>query len=692
MSIFTNNLVGETSPYLLQHAHNPVAWYPWGEEALGLAKKLDKPILVSIGYSACHWCHVMEKESFENEATASLMNKHFVNIKIDREERPDLDHIYMDAVQAIAGNGGWPLNVFLTTEAKPFFGGTYFPPVAAYGRLSWTEILENIAAAWQNRRAEIEAQASQLILHLQKANSIPMASTIVVASQTAVFSKTDCEEMASLILKTSDENWGGFGNPPKFLQTHCIKFLMQNAQIYDNANAKKHALFSLDKMLCGGIYDQLAGGISRYSTDEEWRIPHFEKMLYDNALLLATMSEAYQLSGDAFYKNRMAHTMRFLLSEMKSSDGGYFAALDADSEGVEGQFYIWGLDEILEILGDDGIRYAKWFNVISGGNMPDEHVEWKGKNVLHNTIGLNEFSIAEGIDVKEWEAKLHQCNELLLQRRNLRIRPATDDKILLSSNALLLHACASAFAATLDSTYFVAAEELYDFIEKRFKDTDGYFHTVSHGKGKYYAFLDDYAYYIQGCISLHEVTANDKYLRKAITLTDYVLQNFKDQSTALLCYTHEKQVDVVIRKVDMHDGATPSANAIMAHNLLYLGLLLSNNLYLVKASEMLQSMKPVITKYPQSFAAWCSSYQVLASGPIEIVVTGQQPEAFHHQILQQYMPTRILQVSSKASTWPLLTGKDFDRKSLAYVCRQQSCAAPVETIDEVLTLASNNFS
>ena len=692
MSIFSNSLAGETSPYLLQHAHNPVAWYPWGEEALQLAKKLDKPILVSIGYAACHWCHVMEKESFENEATALLMNKHFVNIKIDREERPDLDHIYMDAVQAMVGNGGWPLNVFLTTEAKPFFGGTYFPPVQAYGRLSWTEVLENITAAWQNRRDEIEAQANQLIAHLQKANAIPVPSSILGNAEPGEFTKLDCETMATLMLGVADETWGGFGKPPKFLQTQAIQFLMQHAQIFNNPLAKKHALFTLGKMLNGGIYDQIGGGISRYSTDEEWRIPHFEKMLYDNALLLSTMSEAYQLSGDEFYKDRMAHTMNFLLKEMKCAEGGYYAALDADSEGVEGQFYIWSKQEILQILGNDGERYCRWYNVNIEGNMPDEHAAWKGKNVLHNTLSLDSFLLAEDIGAQEWEVIRLRCNQLLLQQRNVRIRPATDDKILFGSNGLLLRAFASAFSATLDEQYLDAAENLYAFIEATFKNDDDYYHTVSKGSGKYNAFLDDYAYYIEACLKLQEITTDDKYLHKAIELADYTLQNFKDSNAALLCYTQEKQKDVVIRKVDMHDGATPSANAIMAYNLLYLGSLLDNNIYLTRAKQMFQSMKPAITKYPTSFAAWGIGYQVMASGPVEIVVTGSGSQKLHHEILKQYIPQKILQVSRNAGIWPLLAGKDFTTQPLAYVCKNQSCAAPVQTIDEVLTLASNNFS
>ncbi len=393
MHKFTNHLVNETSPYLLQHAHNPVDWYPWGEESLQLAKKDNKPILVSIGYSACHWCHVMERESFEDEKTASLMNEHFINIKIDREERPDLDHIYMDAVQAMSGGGGWPLNVFLTPEGKPFYGGTYFPPKQAFNRPSWTEILLSVSKAFSERRHEIDAQAENLTTHLLQSNTFGMNGP----PTHDLFSKEKLDEAVKNIMVNADKVWGGFGKAPKFPQTFTINFLLRYShfKIVESSKASpfggglegavsskalpilreswgeaalRQALLSLDKMIDGGIYDQVGGGFARYSTDTEWLAPHFEKMLYDNALLLSTICEAYQLTGIERYREIIEETIAFLEREMLHSSGGFYSALDADSEGVEGKFYVWTQDEIKNILMEDAAIFSDFFDISANGN------------------------------------------------------------------------------------------------------------------------------------------------------------------------------------------------------------------------------------------------------------------------------------------------------------------------------------
>ena len=399
-----NELIHETSPYLLQHAHNPVHWQAWNDETLLLAKKLGKPILVSIGYAACHWCHVMEKESFENEATAALMNEFFINIKIDREERPDIDHIYMDAVQAIAGNGGWPLNVFLTPDAKPFYGGTYFPPVPAHGRSSWPDVLHTIHNAWQNKREEMELQAENLLQHLKKSNNFSQINTGINISTTEnIFTKADCESITKSILEKADTVHGGFGKAPKFPQTFSINCLLQAALFLEDKAALTHAELCLTKMYEGGIYDQLAGGLCRYSTDEIWLAPHFEKMLYDNALFITALSNAYLFTKKEIYKNAINDTCRFLFNEMKSPAGGYYAALDADSEGVEGKFYTWDKKEIDELLGEDAILFNTYFNVAENGN-------WEHVNILNITTSLENVALSFSIETASAKTKIGRAH------------------------------------------------------------------------------------------------------------------------------------------------------------------------------------------------------------------------------------------------------------------------------------------
>ncbi len=433
----TNRLIHETSPYLLQHAHNPVDWYPWGEEALQRAKQENKPILVSIGYSACHWCHVMERESFEQEETARLMNEHFINIKIDREERPDLDHIYMDALQAMSGSGGWPLNVFLTPAARPFYGGTYFPPRRLYTRPSWTEILQGVSQAFRDKREEITAQADQLTSHLLQSNAFGHATE----PGEPVFDTENQQAILQAILNKADTVDGGFGQAPKFPQTGCIQYLLRYYHFYRDKTALDQALLSLDKMLCGGIYDQLGGGFARYSTDGQWLAPHFEKMLYDNALLLSVLAEAFQITHLPRYREVMEQTRGFLEREMLSPEGGFYAALDADSEGVEGKFYTWRKAEIDALLGEDAPLFCAWYDVTEKGN-------WEGVNILHVPAPSATFASTHGTTEVALAEKLEACCAKLLEHRAGRIRPGLDDKILLGWNALANTACSKAFAAT----------------------------------------------------------------------------------------------------------------------------------------------------------------------------------------------------------------------------------------------------
>ena len=442
MKEHSNQLIHETSPYLLQHAHNPVNWYPWGNDALQKAKEENKPILVSIGYAACHWCHVMERESFEDEATAAIMNEHFINIKIDREERPDLDHIYMDAVQAMTGSGGWPLNVFLTPEAKPFYGGTYFPPKRAFNRPSWQETLFGVVNAFKEKRNEIDAQAENLTDHLLQSNSFGLQKMeeqdVLVAGKT--------KEAFENIMKSADRVWGGFGNAPKFPQTFSIQYLLRHYHIYKNEEALSQALLTLERMLDGGIYDQAGGGFARYSTDAEWFVPHFEKMLYDNALLISVLCEAYQLTRYDRYRDIIEETMEFIKREMTDPGGGFYSALDADSEGVEGKFYVWSFEEIEKILGKDASIFAAYFDITKEGN-------WEGTNILRSKEPLALFASENKINPLKLKKLIREGKEKILAHREKRVRPLLDDKIILGWNALMNTACSKAFSATGNEEY-----------------------------------------------------------------------------------------------------------------------------------------------------------------------------------------------------------------------------------------------
>jgi uncharacterized protein len=679
-----NELIHETSPYLLQHAHNPVHWQPWGQAALQLAKDLDKPILVSIGYSACHWCHVMERESFENDATAAIMNEHFINIKIDREERPDIDHIYMDAVQAMTGSGGWPLNVFLTPDAKPFYGGTYFPPAKAFNRASWTDVLTSINDAWKNRREEMEAQAETLIEHLKKSNSYgQIKNTIKIDEGKPSFNKEDVVAISQNLLSAADTIEGGFGKAPKFPQTFSINALLQCAYFLKDEKALAHAELSLSKMYNGGIYDHLAGGLCRYSTDGEWLAPHFEKMLYDNALFIVALSNAYLLTKKDIYKHAVKHVCNFLFAEMKNANGGYYAAIDADSEGVEGKFYVWDKTEVDSILGKEADLFNEYYNITVHGN-------WEEKNILRILKPLEEVAKQFNISLRAAEASIEASKKILLEERNKSIRPSTDDKILLGWNALLITAFCKAYAVLQHDKYKTAAEDLFDFIEKSFINKSGmYFHTYKNGETKYPAFLDDYAYLIEACINLQEVTANEKYLRKAKEITNYVIENFTDKDSSYFFFTSKQQDDVVLRKIELYDGATPSANGVMAKNLLYLSIIFDNKEWHQKSVSMIESLKTILSKHPNSFGIWAAQAINMAAGINEIAIIGINMIPLLKEMLLHYVPNKILQGTNEVSNMPLLAQKPIFEKTFLYLCLNSACKFPYDTTTDVMGVIEN---
>lgn len=676
MHKFSNSLLQESSPYLLQHAHNPVNWYPWGEIALKKAKEENKPILVSIGYSACHWCHVMEKESFENEQTAEYMNEHFINIKIDREERPDLDHIYMDAVQAMAGSGGWPLNVFLTPDLKPFYGGTYYPPQRAFNRPSWIEVLQSISHAFNNERQQVDTQADTMIQHMIKAN--------LVANQPseAGNNKKNCEEIFLNIMKTADKEWGGFGKAPKFPQTYTIQYLLRFYHFTKNEEALQQALLSIDKMIEGGIYDHLGGGFARYSTDTEWLAPHFEKMLYDNALLLSVISEAYQAIKLEKYKRAITEIIQFIKTELMHPGGGFYAALDADSEGIEGKYYVWTYEEVKNILGADADLFCRYYDITPAGN-------WEHTSILRTKKPLEEFVATQHLNINDFQSYLNKAKAKLMEVRNKRVKPGLDDKIILGWNSLMNSALCKAYQATGNEEYKILAENNMEFIFQHFEKEGNFFHTWKDNEAKYPAFLDDYASLIEAIINLQQIKGDKDLLLKAEAITHIVIDNFSGEEGVSFYYTHKDQNDVIIRKYEIYDGATPSGNALMADNLLQLSIYLDNAGWRIRSEEMIAALHKLILTYPTSFGALAGVLLKMIYPIKEIAIVGEKSFSQLPALLSHYIPHKVVMTSHNADNrFPLLTGRENDGETLFYLCQNFTCQNPVNTIEELVYLAS----
>lgn len=684
MHTHSNRLIHETSPYLLQHAHNPVDWYPWGEEALTRARKENKPILVSIGYAACHWCHVMERESFENEETARFMNTHFINIKIDREERPDLDHIYMDAVQAITGSGGWPLNVFLTPDAKPFYGGTYFPPVRAFNRASWNETLSGIWQAFTERRHEVDAQAENLTTHLTQANAFGRQPA---ADENGLFSRESMEAAAGNLLKTADTVWGGFGKAPKFPQTFSIRFLLRQFYFSGDQAGLQQALLSLDKMIAGGIYDQVGGGFARYSTDAEWLAPHFEKMLYDNALLVTTLADAWRITRNTRYTGVIRETLAFVREELLHPEGGFYAALDADSEGVEGKYYTWSLQEWKEVLGEDAGLLAAVYDIREEGNWEQVNIPWLRRNP-------EETAAEKGLSAEELNACIIRGRQKLKEARSVRIRPLLDDKVILGWNALMNQAFSAAFEVTADSGYRDLAIRNMEFLLQTFRDQEGnWYHTWKSGRARYPAFLDDLAYLVSALIRLQEITGEGRWLREAGDIMQYILTAFSEEEGPYFYYTPDNQQDVIVRKKEVYDGAQPSGNAVMAANLWYLSPIFEKPEWAERSRRMVGQLGNAIVRYPGSFGVWAAVLQEITEGTWEIVLGGDNPGALRTEILDRFIPNKLLlQTGPEWRGKALTAGRPETGKPTIYLCRNNTCLAPVFSAEELISLINKGHS
>lgn len=669
-----NRLINEQSPYLLQHAHNPVNWYPWGDEAFERAQAENKPVIVSIGYAACHWCHVMERESFEDETVAAYMNEHFICIKVDREEHPDVDHIYMDAVQAINGNGGWPLNVFVTPARVPFYGGTYYPPRPAYNRPSWLQLMQRMQDIWQTQPAEVTAQADQMVQFLKQNAQVSMSA------QGTDWNMDTCRKMADTLLQMADTEKGGFGRAPKFLGTMAISFLLEHYHFAKHEPSLKQALLSLDAMIDGGIYDQLGGGFARYATDDNWLIPHFEKMLYDNALLILSLSDAYAITKEDKYKQVIEETIAFVNLELGNGAGGFFSALDADSEGVEGKFYTWTWNEWLAALGENDPLVARYFGV-------SEECNWEETNILHVNTPVSKLAEAFKLSEEEIIQRIEAVKSKLYEYRKTRIRPATDDKTLLSWNALMNLALTRAGIALQNNQYLAQATAHLQWLLDNFFVNNSLLHTWKNGHARISAKLDDYAYLVQALIQLASASGDEKWLLQATALLNETIEHFQHESGNFFYFTSDLQKDLPVRKVDLYDGAQPSANAVMAHNLFLLGLCMENTNWQEQAYFMLQQMAATAQRYTYSFGYWSIQLQRYAKGLKTAVCAGENAKVLAAGLQEKFMPQCYpLIIVGEKTNIPLLMNKYFQGENYIFVCTQQSCLAPVEELAAAISV------
>lgn len=676
-----NRLQYESSPYLLQHALNPVDWYPWGTEAFDKARERNLPVLVSIGYAACHWCHVMEKESFENETVAEFMNQHFVCIKVDREEHPDVDHLYMDALQAMSGSGGWPLNMFVTPEKEPFYGGTYFPPVSMYGRTSWLELLEAIRLSWSQKPDEVALQARQMVLHLQQI-AIPGLN-----GSESPLQQDDLHVMAGQLLRQADKLQGGFGAAPKFPGTMSLQFLLRYAHAYkqqdagSTAQALEHVRLSLNKMIAGGIYDQVGGGFARYATDPEWLVPHFEKMLYDNALLLQLLCEAYLVTKEETYKEVIAATVAFCNLELRSTEHpGYFSALDADSEGVEGKYYTWTTEELAAVLPDMHPALIAWWGISPEGN-------WEHTNILNRAVPIEELLATFQLSGEAFATLLKDAATRLRTARALRVRPGTDDKVLLSWNALFNTALQKA-AVVLEQPELLeqAVHHMGWLLATFYSEEQKLQHVWCKGALRIPAKLDDYAYLIHALLQLSTATGDLTYINRATELTEYVQQHFLHEDHNFFYFSADMQTDIIVRKTEIYDGATPAANAVMQQNLYWLGSLMERSDWIEQAAAMLQSMQQTVLRYPTSFGYWASLLLESMAPYQQLIIAGPSAKTRAAKWRQQYEPfILMLPLSGAADEVPALAHKYLPDKDLYYLCRQFECQAPVTDLSAVMS-------
>ncbi|SDD95956.1 thioredoxin domain-containing protein [Pedobacter soli] len=663
----TNNLIHASSPYLLQHAHNPVNWYEWGTEALEKAKAENKLILVSIGYSACHWCHVMERESFENHEVAEVMNRHFVCIKVDREERPDIDQIYMYAIQLMTGSGGWPLNCICLPDQRPIYGGTYFR------KNDWINILQNVAALWANEPDKAIQYAERLT------SGIRESEKIIPAVNQEDYSNDHLTTIIEPWKRHFDIGYGGYNRAPKFPLPNNWVFLLRYGFLKDDQSVFTAVCHTLEEMGRGGIYDQIGGGFARYSVDDKWHVPHFEKMLYDNAQLISLYTEAYQCTRFNSFKQIATETIEWVFNEMTSADGLFFSALDADSEGVEGKFYVWDKAAFDAVLGEDAQLLSAYYNVTEEGNWEEEQT-----NILRKTISDDDLMQQFAIDAETLYNKVEAAKAKLLTERGKRVRPGLDDKCLTAWNGMMIKALADAATVLNHQSYYEKASAAARFILTKLRSEDsGLYRNYKNGKASITGFLDDYAFLIEALIALYEYDFDEKWLEEAKTLSDYVVSNFTDADSPMFFYTPAGGEGLIARKHEVMDNVIPASNSAMAQNLKKLGLLFDLENYTEKGVEMLAAVEPKIKTYGSAYSNWAIQLLNEVYGINEIAITGLETEVFKLALSGHYIPNKIVLGGTK-SNLPLLKGKQSNETKV-YICRNKVCQLPVNTVEEALT-------
>ncbi len=676
-----NRLIHETSPYLLQHAYNPVDWYPWGPEALERARREDKPILLSIGYSACHWCHVMERESFEDEATARLMNEHFVCIKVDREERPDLDAIYMEAVQAMTHHGGWPMTVFLLPDGTPFYGGTYFPPAPRYGMPSFQQVLLAVASAYRSQREQVERSAHQL------RELLCQQPQLGGVSGPEALAPAILEQAERVLAQTFDEVNGGFGGAPKFPQPMCLEALLRIAQRTGKPETLHMVRLTLDKMAQGGIYDHLGGGFHRYSVDAQWLVPHFEKMLYDNAQLARVYLHAYLATGEPFYRRICEETLDYVLREMTSPEGGFYSTQDADSEGEEGKFYLWTPAEVHALLGEEGGRlFCAYFDVTERGN-------FEGKSILHTPRAAEEVAAEQGVSEGRLQEMIERGRRVLLAAREQRVKPARDEKILTAWNGLMLQAFAEAAATLERDDYRRAAVRNAEFVLSALRAPgEGplrLHRSYKDGQARLNAYLEDYACYAAGLLALYEATFDRRWFEAAQRLAGTMIDQFADDAGGGFFDTSADHEALLTRPKNLYDSATPSGSSMACEVLLRLAEYLDDADYRARTERLLAGLRDALAQHPSAFGELLCALDFYLGPVKQIALVGdphdERMRALLRVVYGHYLPNKVVALrlpgpegDEAATCIPLLREREaIGQQATAYVCEHFTCRLPV---------------
>jgi len=661
-----NDLINETSPYLLQHAYNPVDWKAWNKEALQLAKDQNKLIIISVGYSACHWCHVMEEESFENDSVAKLMNGNFINIKVDREERPDVDQIYMNAVQLMTGSGGWPLNCITLPDGRPVFGGTYFTTE------QWTKILEDMSTLYKNDPDKVIAYAERLT------EGITNSDLITVNKDKVEFNSFDLKTMVKFWRSSLDFKDGGQERAPKFPMPNNLSFLLRYSFQYDNKDLKAFVLKSLDKMANGGIYDQLGGGFSRYSVDARWHVPHFEKMLYDNAQLVSLYSKAYQLTKNESYKTVVTETLDFINRELTHEDGAFYSSIDADSKTSEGEleegaFYVWTKEELQAELVDDFEMFKSYYNINATG-------KWEKNNyILYKTKTDEEFLKAFNITKEDLKKKIFNWKAKLLKIRSKRERPRTDDKVLTSWNALMINAYIDAYRVFGNESYLEKAIANATFIKKNQIDGNGaLFHNFKDGKSTIEGFSEDYAHTISAFIELYQATLDEKWLSSAQDLMTYTITHFSNKDNGMFYFTSDKATNLITRKTEVIDNVIPSSNAVLAESLFKMSHYYSNKSYADRAKHMLSNINSQYKKSPSAYSNWLNLYLNYSNPYYEVAISGTNALEKLEQVNSHYLPNILIAGATGESELPIMESRFIEDDTYIYVCVNGACKLPVE--------------